>query len=173
MYPTYLQNSKGFSDHNATVATIIGNCVSTSNKHLKYLLVLIVGCHLGCHCVRLLIKFHDREHVELIRRCSYWQRWRNRRMAQSIHWSSFDYYVRPSSAVLLKSKLTLVIFNLSIFVLLIGAFIPLWILPTSFSALAAGAFCIQFGVQGAWGVVRILSMSILRQKQLLISAMFA
>ena len=36
---------------------------------------------------------------------------------------------------------------------LIGAFIPLWILPSSFSGLAAGAFCIQFGVQGAWGVV--------------------
>lgn len=35
------------------------------------------------------------------------------------------------------------------------AFIPLWILPTSFSALAAGAFCIQFGVQGAWGVVSL------------------
>lgn len=35
-------------------------------------------------------------------------------------------------------------------------FIPLWILPTSFSALAAGAFCIQFSVQGAWGVVRRL-----------------
>lgn len=37
---------------------------------------------------------------------------------------------------------------------LIGAFIPLWILPNSFGALSAGAFCIQFGVQGAWGVVR-------------------
>ena len=47
----------------------------------------------------------------------------------------------------------------SIFVLLIGAFIPLWILPTGFGALAAGAFCIQFGVQGAWGVV---SCSVLR-----------
>jgi len=35
-------------------------------------------------------------------------------------------------------------------------FIPLWILPSSFSALAAGAFCVQFGVQGAWGVVRRL-----------------
>ena len=34
------------------------------------------------------------------------------------------------------------------------AFIPLCILPSSFSALSAGAFCIQFGVQGAWGVVR-------------------
>jgi hypothetical protein len=34
-------------------------------------------------------------------------------------------------------------------------FIPLWILPSTFSGLAAGAFCIQFGVQGAWGVVRL------------------
>jgi len=39
--------------------------------------------------------------------------------------------------------------------LLIGAFIPLWILPSGFSALAAGAFCIQIGVQGAWGVIPI------------------
>ena len=36
-----------------------------------------------------------------------------------------------------------------------AAFIPLWIIPDSFSSLAAGAFCIQFGVQGAWGVVRL------------------
>jgi len=42
-----------------------------------------------------------------------------------------------------------------IFVLITGAFIPLWILPSSFSALSAGAFWIQFGVQGAWGVVPI------------------
>jgi len=42
-----------------------------------------------------------------------------------------------------------------IFILVIGAFIPLWILPTSFGALSAGAFCIQFGVQGAWGVIPI------------------
>lgn len=42
-----------------------------------------------------------------------------------------------------------------IFVLLTGAFIPLWIIPSSFSGLAAGAFCIQFGVQGAWGVIPI------------------
>ena len=32
--------------------------------------------------------------------------------------------------------------------------IPLWILPSSFSALSAGAFFIQFFVLGAWGVVR-------------------
>ncbi|KAJ6561350.1 major facilitator superfamily domain-containing protein [Mycena sp. CBHHK59/15] len=39
--------------------------------------------------------------------------------------------------------------------LLTAVFIPLWILPTSFGALAAGAFCVQFGVQGAWGVIPI------------------
>ena len=42
-----------------------------------------------------------------------------------------------------------------LFVLVAGAFIPLWILPTGFSTLAAGAFCVQFGVQGAWGVIPI------------------
>ncbi|PPQ85492.1 hypothetical protein CVT25_006572 [Psilocybe cyanescens] len=42
-----------------------------------------------------------------------------------------------------------------IHILLVGAFIPLWILPTTFGALSAGAFCIQFGVQGAWGVIPI------------------
>ncbi|KAJ9097302.1 hypothetical protein QFC21_004971 [Naganishia friedmannii] len=36
-----------------------------------------------------------------------------------------------------------------------GAFIPLWILPNSFGKLSAGAFFVQFGVQGAWGVVPI------------------
>ncbi|KAH7885614.1 carboxylic acid transporter [Phlebopus sp. FC_14] len=40
-------------------------------------------------------------------------------------------------------------------VLLVGAFIPLWIIPNTFSALSAGAFCIQMGVQGAWGVIPI------------------
>ncbi|KAH8984459.1 MFS general substrate transporter [Lactarius akahatsu] len=42
-----------------------------------------------------------------------------------------------------------------LFVLFSGAFIPLWILPSSFSALSAGAFWVQFGVQGAWGVIPI------------------
>lgn len=42
-----------------------------------------------------------------------------------------------------------------VFLLLAGIFIPLWIIPSSFSALAAGAFCVQFGVQGAWGVIAI------------------
>ncbi|GAA5868242.1 hypothetical protein JCM3774_000615 [Rhodotorula dairenensis] len=35
------------------------------------------------------------------------------------------------------------------------AFIPLWLLPSSFGGLAAGAFFVQFGVQGAWGVIPI------------------
>lgn len=45
--------------------------------------------------------------------------------------------------------------TMAIFVILSGALIPAWILPTSFSGLAAGAFWIQFGVQGAWGVVPV------------------
>jgi len=42
-----------------------------------------------------------------------------------------------------------------LFILSIGCFIPLWVLPNTFSPLAAGAFCVQFGVQGAWGVIPI------------------
>jgi MFS transporter, SHS family, lactate transporter len=42
-----------------------------------------------------------------------------------------------------------------VFVLWAGAFIPLWILPNSFGLLSAGAFWLQFGVQGAWGVIPI------------------
>jgi SHS family lactate transporter-like MFS transporter len=42
-----------------------------------------------------------------------------------------------------------------LFVMLSGLFIPLWIIPSGFSTLAAGAFCVQFGVQGAWGVIPI------------------
>ncbi|KAF8074168.1 MFS general substrate transporter [Lyophyllum atratum] len=91
LYPTYLQTSKNFSPHNATVATIIGNC----------------GAIVGGAVAGYVSQYIGR-------------------------------------------RLTIVIF-----VLLIGAFIPLWILPTSFGALAAGAFCIQFGVQGAWGVIPI------------------
>ncbi|SNX84794.1 related to carboxylic acid transport protein JEN1 [Melanopsichium pennsylvanicum] len=41
------------------------------------------------------------------------------------------------------------------FIIITGALIPAWILPHSFSGLAAGAFFLQFGVQGAWGVVPI------------------
>ncbi len=37
-----------------------------------------------------------------------------------------------------------------LFVIMTGALIPAWILPHSFGALAAGAFFLQFGVQGAW-----------------------
>ncbi|KAF8151313.1 carboxylic acid transporter protein [Crassisporium funariophilum] len=91
LYPTYLQQSKGFSAHDAALATIISTVVST-------LFLLFAG------------------------------------------WVS-QYIGR---------RLTIIIHAF-----LIGVFIPLWILPTSFSSLAAGAFCVQFGVQGAWGVVPI------------------
>jgi len=50
----------------------------------------------------------------------------------------------------LGRRLTIVMF-----VITTGALIPAWILPHSFSALAASAFFVQFGVQGAWGVVPI------------------
>jgi len=91
LYPTYLQVSKNFSSHNATVATIIGNCGAIAG-----------GCVAG------LLSQH------------------------------------------IGRRLTIVIF-----VCIVAAFIPLWILPSSFGSLSAGAFCIQFGVQGAWGVIPI------------------
>lgn len=91
LYPTYLESSKGFSDREATIATMIGSCGAISG-----------GAVAG--------------------------------------WTSQH----------IGRRLTIVIC-----VLLVGAFIPLWILPTSFTALAVGAFCLQVGVQGAWGVVPI------------------
>ncbi|KAF8125097.1 carboxylic acid transporter protein [Boletus edulis] len=91
LYPTYLETTKGFSSHDATIATIIGNCGA------------IVGGGVAGY------------------------------MSQ--------YFGR---------RLTIVIM-----LLLVGAFIPLWILPNSFGPLSAGAFFIQFGVQGAWGVIPI------------------
>jgi len=39
--------------------------------------------------------------------------------------------------------------------ILTGAMIPLWILPTSFGALSAGAFFLQFAAQGSGGVIPI------------------
>lgn len=42
-----------------------------------------------------------------------------------------------------------------IFLCITAAFIPLWILPGNFSGLSAGGFWMQFGVQGAWGIVPI------------------
>jgi len=47
--------------------------------------------------------------------------------------------------------------RLAIIIMLVwtGAFIPLWILPSSFAGISAGVFFLQFGVQGAWGVVPI------------------
>lgn len=91
LYPTFLEDSKSFSTHDATVATIIGNCGAVAGGAIAGTVSQYIG-----------------------------------------------------------RRLTIVIF-----VLLVGAFIPLWVLPSSFSALSAGAFCIQVGVQGAWGVIPI------------------
>jgi len=91
LYPTYLETSKNFTAHNATIATIIGNCGAVTGGALAGFISQYIG-----------------------------------------------------------RRLTIITF-----VLMIGAFIPIWILPNSFSGLAAGAFCMQFGVQGAWGVIPI------------------
>jgi len=91
LFPTYLQESKGFSEHDATVATIIGNLGAISGG--------IIGGYVSQYLGRRLT------------------------MVSSV--------------------------------LLIGVFIPLWILPSTFSALSAGAFCLQFGVQAAMGVIPI------------------
>jgi len=91
LYPKYLTTSKGFSEYDATVATIIGNCGAIAGGAVAGNVSQYIG-----------------------------------------------------------RRLTIIIF-----VVLVGVFIPLWILPTSFSALSAGAFCLQFGVQGAWGVIPI------------------
>ncbi|KAF8632040.1 hypothetical protein AX15_002084 [Amanita polypyramis BW_CC] len=91
LYPKYLTASKGFSEHDATIATIIGTCGAISGG-------VIAG---------------------------YGSQYIGRRL------------------------------TMVIFVVIAGAFIPLWILPSSFSALSAGAFWVQFGIQGAWGVIPI------------------
>jgi len=91
LYPTYLETSKGFSAHDASISTIIGTLGAISG-----------GTSAG-----------------------YLSQYLGRR-------------------------LTIIMYIASI-----GAFIPLWILPDSFGNLSAGAFCVQFGVQGAWGVIPI------------------
>ncbi|KAG2030534.1 carboxylic acid transporter protein [Suillus americanus] len=90
LYPTYLETTKGFSTHDATVATIIGN------------------------------------------------------------WSYSGGVIAGWASQYIGRRLTIVYVPL-----INGVFIPLWVLPSSFSALSAGAFCIQVGVQGAWGVIPI------------------
>lgn len=57
LYPTYLEKSKGFSNHAATVATIIGNCgaiayVSLSRWSLPPYHLLTAPCRLQWWCSR-------------------------------------------------------------------------------------------------------------------------
>lgn len=74
-------------------------------------------------------------------RCDCW-------LAESVHRSSPYRHVSTTTREQPSVKFNLVPSFLSIFVLLVGVFIPLWIIPDSFSKLSAGAFCVQFGVQG-------------------------
>jgi len=91
LFPTYMQNAKGFSAHDASIATIIGNC----------------GAIFGGFVTGYVSQFLGRRFTIIL--CCLWT----------------------------------------------GAMIPLWILPNSFGGLAAGAFMVQVGVQGAWGVIPI------------------
>ncbi|VDC07762.1 unnamed protein product [Peniophora sp. CBMAI 1063] len=91
LYPTFLQQTKGFSAHDANVATIISTCGAVAGSTVAG----YISQYLGRRLTIVL--------------CIIWT----------------------------------------------GAFIPLWIVPTSFSALAAGAFFLQFGSQGAFGVIPI------------------
>ncbi|GJN90545.1 hypothetical protein Rhopal_003557-T1 [Rhodotorula paludigena] len=92
IYPSMIQESKGLSSHDATLATIVGN----------------VGAVCGGTIAGWISQFLGR-------------------------------------------RLTIIVFCVWT-----CCFIPLWLLPNTFGPLAAGAFCVQFGVQGSWGVVPIL-----------------
>ncbi|KAM0791387.1 hypothetical protein ACM66B_005852 [Microbotryomycetes sp. NB124-2] len=91
LYPTYIEDGKEFTKHQATILTIIGNCGAIAGGSIAGYLSQYLG-----------------------------------------------------------RRLTIIAFCIWA-----GAFIPLWLLPTTFQSLAAGAFFVQFGVQGAWGVVPI------------------
>jgi hypothetical protein len=60
LYPKYLETSKGFTNHDATIATIIGNCVSISGYLLVALdLIHSEGCHLVSNVFAALTKTHS------------------------------------------------------------------------------------------------------------------
>ena len=124
LYPTYLQVSKGLSRYDSMVATIIGNCGAIAYVNFPQ--------PLG----RLLMAQLD---VQGRRGC----RW-----IESTHRSSsFDHVRVPPTYT--HFKLTqLYPFVPSGCVCIVGLFIPLWIIPDTFGKLSAGAFCVQFGVQG-------------------------
>lgn len=54
LYPTYLESSKNFSSHDATVATMIGYSVCVANR-AKYTMILTMKHVTGCRCVRLYV----------------------------------------------------------------------------------------------------------------------
>ncbi|GAA5983689.1 hypothetical protein JCM11641_000934 [Rhodosporidiobolus odoratus] len=91
IYPSYLQDSKGLSSHQSTIATILGNCGAVAGGTIAGWVSQFLGRRLT------------------IIACCLWT----------------------------------------------CAFIPLWLIPSHFGGLAAGAFFVQFGVQGAWGVVPV------------------
>ena len=125
LYPTYLQENKGLTKFDSTVATIIGNCGA-----IAY--VIVPGVPL-----EILDGFAD--NMIQGRRFCWW--------AEPVHRPSSCDHVRLSPhANQFQTTHNLIVPSLS--VLLIGVFIPLWIIPDTFGKLSAGAFFVQFGVQG-------------------------
>jgi len=53
LYPTYLTTSKGISIDDATIATIIGNCVCPSHCTLFHSFLIAILGILGCYSVSL------------------------------------------------------------------------------------------------------------------------
>lgn len=104
---TDMQNAKGFTSHDATIATIIGNCGA------------IVGGFVTGESQVYLQGSYRLAHPSIVK--GYISQFTGRRLT-----------------IILCCLWT-------------GCFIPLWLVPSSFGGLAAGAFFVQTGVQGAWG----------------------
>ena len=172
LYPTYIQENKRLSSRLATKATIIGNCVrifDVSTFMMSGWTFTLAGSSreplrewpsqifpITPFIINLTVEalwrgtFHNLL-VDGLRSCKF----------RNIYCLVFTYTMLSefSAASLEVGNLELDVAHFSIRVispLFHVVFIPLWILPTGFSGLAAGAFCIQIGVQGAWGVVSLI-----------------
>ncbi|KAJ7204305.1 major facilitator superfamily domain-containing protein [Mycena haematopus] len=157
LYPTYVQENKGLSAHASVVATIIGNCPVLSSFALIPIPIPLSGL---CAPTPPTSVFSSGSHAKDGTPCLIAFPFLSS-LHSSVPGNPTNLECVRTGAIaggafagwasqFLGRRITIVICEI-----LTGAFIPLWIIPNSFSALAAGAFCIQFGVQGAWGVIPI------------------